>query len=145
MVKPAELEAVPSFLMTNFVVPEEDAANMSSVVPTRFNINPAFEPMPPLTLKSAGVLEEEPILTPVLKSDVMIKLPVPLGVIVKSVLTPVVTRGAALPKVVVAPFTVSPPPKVVVPEPVRMGPLPTVFKLMVPEPAVMRISAFDAV
>jgi hypothetical protein len=56
----------------------------------------ALLPIPPETDSGAGVLADEPILTPELKSDVRMVLPEPAGVNVRSVFVPVVIVNVPL-------------------------------------------------
>src|SRR5258708_1323251 len=83
------LVIVPLLAMTNFVVPLEEAAKRSPLF-CWFRIKAAFEPMPPLTERGARVFPEEPIKTPLFKSEERMVLPLPAEVRVRLPLPPVV-------------------------------------------------------
>ena len=60
MVKPADEEALPSFLRTNLVVPDAEAVKRSPLF-VWLRINAAFDPIPPDTDKTALVLLVEAV------------------------------------------------------------------------------------
>ena len=77
------------FASLNLVTPDEEAANISPLF-VWLTIKEAFPPIPPEIERGAGVLADEPISTPELKSDERTILPDPLGVRVILLLLPFV-------------------------------------------------------
>src|SRR5579872_3225503 len=75
--------------MVNFVLPAEDAVKISPEL-VWLMIAAALPPMPPETESGAGVLVLEPIRTPDWNVEARTVLPEPLGVILMSLLFPVV-------------------------------------------------------
>ena len=83
----------PLFATVNLLTPLADAVSKSPEL-TLFTLNAALLPIPPDTDNTAGVLLEEPIYTPLLKSVLIIVCPVPFGVRVKLPLPPVAILSA---------------------------------------------------
>src|SRR6185503_11538271 len=94
-------------------------------------MNAAFPPIPPDTESGAMVLPDEPTNNPLLKSDVIIVLPDPLGVRVRLLFAVVVISGDAPPvRVSETPLNAVVPVVPIVPNPVIE--LPDPFAVMLP-------------
>jgi len=112
----------PLLLTVNLVVPEEEAVRRSPEF-VWLTIREAFAPIPPETDRGAGVLVEEPMSTPLLKSEVRMVFPEPLGVTVRLLFAVVVMSGEAPPvRVKVRPLKAVVPVVPMVPNPVIVFP-----------------------